>query len=199
MPSASAIRSYGTAFLAKDGRLSRVASGATCAALDSPPSGAILRLDRMAEASTLPEAIGTMSPILCHSFLSGSNGGLAPTLPLCGFTPASPGFHSHSGESFVSDSVHAGVRDILGLHSTKRDLPGPSRQFQATLRSPQDRVRRETTEMESSVPNRLSRIGPRSPFFRLAAASTLGWDADSGGLSQTQRFIDFAAHPEPVQ
>jgi hypothetical protein len=43
MPSASAIRSYGTAFLAEDGGLSRVASGATCAALDSPPSGAILR------------------------------------------------------------------------------------------------------------------------------------------------------------
>src|SRR5215470_14467582 len=46
-------------------------------------------------------------------------------LALVSFPCSSPGFHSHFEESRIEDSVHLGIRDVLGLHSTKRALSRP--------------------------------------------------------------------------
>src|SRR6476660_6032868 len=57
---------------------------------------------------------------------------------------------------------------------------GRSRQFQATVRSPHNRVTREIREDQAAL------VVRRSPFFSWVLTHCLGWSAQSGGRSQTQ-------------
>lgn len=101
MQSECAIRSDWPGFLAEGSRLSRVAFWATGAALDSLLPGAILvRIGW----PTVPHCRGPLTSLV-HPFIT--------RLPFA------------LGGALNLDSVHADVRDVLGLQSTKRALSRP--------------------------------------------------------------------------
>jgi hypothetical protein len=168
MQSESTIRSYRTAFLAEGGGLSRVVSGATCAALDSPPPGAILTGIGW---PTVPH--GRRPSERCRVlYAMVSSTGLTAGLRRIFSSPRSPLHHQASIRTLGSPEWGTRCTLVSGTF-WGCTLPnglghGLSRQFQATLRSPQDRVMRETGETEPSAPDSHSSIGPRSPFSRWA-------------------------------
>ena len=197
--SESTIRSYRTAFLAEGGGLSRVVFWATCTALDSPPPGATLT------------GIGWPTVPHCRrpsERCRGLYAMVSSTGPTAGWrrifcSPRSPLHHQASIRTPVSPEDWTRCTLVSGTF-WGCTLPnglghGLSRQFQATKRSPQDRVMRETRETEASAPDNHSSINPRSPFSRWAPTPPLGLSPESGRLSLMQRLIDFAARPESVQ
>src|SRR5262249_14810303 len=70
---------------------------------------------------------------------------------------------------------------------------GRGRQFQATVRSPQNRMRQESRKAKAA-------LGPRRPpFFRFVLTDGLSGGGDRSGGSQTQRLVEFTPHPAPMQ